>query len=147
MTDHHAALNNGAFFIANTKRMHSFVHTWKRVNSIKAYPFTDNGSMLVAILHFFFNDKTCDHHSTQLLRCVHNRLDARMGTPAKPHRNHNGLRLVYPTDGFNNHFDRLCLKTRKCDALDKYGWHIDDLYKPGMFAQHTKSTGQESCLS
>lgn len=156
MTDHHAALNNGAFFIRNDANMLLFVKHWMSLNSKCAYPFTDNGSMLAAILELFFEDKRCEcfpQGTDRFLGCVHGVLDVRLGGPPSEARHIRRitsalgtLNLVYPQRGFNNH---PCATNDGHTHVDcgrtpiiGWGWSAEDTYKPGtgMFAVHTKST-------
>ena len=52
LVDHAVSLNNGAFIMKRGPCMNAFVRNWHEWNSRRAFPFTDNGSMLAAILDF-----------------------------------------------------------------------------------------------
>lgn len=164
LTDHHAALNNGAFFMRNSNFMATkFMKAWREAAySRPFYPFTDNGSMIEAILQLFvpkYKSWSCPR--MEILRCAHSHFDEAYGPikpigPFKPigpttharSRGTNGLSLIHPMNGFNNHgclgatgevVDCHTINFDKTEAAG-YGWHIDDMYNPtlNMFALHTK---------
>ena len=167
ITDHHACINNGAFFIRNSHRMRRFVQMWKAMNARHVYPFTDQGSMMHAMLHFFLPQVS--HRCTptgsvrfgakkltvgrsvpvrDFLPCLHAVLDTGLGPASAEHGSRfspdGHLQLVYPTKGFNNHACEFDATHGDCKAhisVRTWGWHVDDLYKPGkgMFAMHTKN--------
>lgn len=151
MTDHHAALNAGAFLMSNrwSRRGH-FVQTWKAM-SRRAYPFTDNGAMLESIMQFFFPGYVpyaCD--KSHILKCFHERADDAMGKIKRGQgRFTRGFKTIYPRYGFNNHpcpsFS--CHPDWWSHIPGVWGWSKDDVYIPPhllsngsvpMFAVHHK---------
>lgn len=151
LVDHAVSLNNGAFIMKRGPCMNAFVRNWHEWNSRRAFPFTDNGSMLAAILDFFFGDRRCvgakfDGHGGYM-RCVHARLDAHLGPKNKATRRFGGLELLYPPDGFNSHacttktgpeLSRDFISCEETHQVKQYSWTATDMFVPGMFAMHTK---------
>lgn len=140
MTDHHAALNNGAFVI-DTKwsRLSDFLQSWKLANLL-GYPFTDNGSMLESIMQFFFpiyKRYTCPKRL--ILECFHSHADKAMGpidTKKKQNRFSLGFKTVYPLYGFNNHpcpSFHCNFKNWSRSIPGSWGWNPNDVYKPPRF--------------
>ena len=86
----------------------------------------------------------------KFLACIGNSLSHAFGHVRRTgSRGANGLTLVAPPQGFNNHgcIDHSARVLRDCrnwtewgTTWGKYGWSLDDVYYPnmGMFAIHAK---------
>ena len=163
MTDHTAANNNGAFFLRNSRFIReTFMPFWIEATRRHAYAFTDNGSMLEAILAAFvpgYVRYSCPYDG-RILSCFVKTLKAAFGPPSPSvfaRGNQTGLALIYMQEGFNNHGcgeserrgPQDCWSWRGwSDGAGKVGWSREDMYtpaevmaqhgKPPMFAWHSK---------
>lgn len=169
MTDHHAAINNGAFIVRVSDLMRErFFAAWESATAQRRqsdgqplYPFTDNGSMYEAILRVFaagYAPWSCRHDNdnalADFLGCVKGALRDAFGAVRETgwRGSANGLRLYAPADGFNAHG---CVGPEglfvSCESLPAWrikatdghrrGWNAADMYDPElrMFGLHTKS--------
>lgn len=167
MTDHHASLNNGAFFLrSGAWARTTFLPLWQKLAHSKDvdWPFTDNGSMLEVILRLFapktYTPLTCKptalpsgaagEVARRFLQCMHRELDRAFGAARTTGwRGSGGLRLVAPAEGFNNHGCTSKIKGETTPRIvscngstfeqGKWGWKTADMFEPNRsFALHTK---------
>jgi hypothetical protein len=170
LTDHHAALNNGAIFLNNNESgwvRETFMTLWvslafgARFQHIN-WPATDNGAMVEAVLQLFvpeYRPLRCMNTSEpgRFFPCAHTQLDHAFG-PAdhewsnRGGRGGGGLWLVAAPLGFNSHGCGPAgskAASAECAALNrtrvaKYGWAETDLFVPRMFGWHTKDLSTAS---
>lgn len=159
LTDHNAALNNGAFFLKRSEESSEFVKLWKTITTgvrdpyRNRWPFTDNGAMVEAIIQWaslvrdgFARSSRCasranniDASPQKFLLCEHDELDQVSGRKfdGRSDRSIEGKVMLYRAmPGFNNHY---CSR----EYTTKYGWHHDACYQRGeSFAIHSKGAGK-----
>lgn len=159
LTDHNAALNNGAFFMKNSEESLEFVKLWKAITTgvrdpfRRIWPFTDNGAMIEAIIQWaslmqygFTRSSRCasranniDAFPQKFLLCEHDELEQLSGRKfdGKSDRSIEGKVMLYRAiPGFNNHY---CTR----EYTTKYGWLPDTCYRRGeSFAIHSKGAGK-----
>jgi hypothetical protein len=137
MTDHHVALNNGGFLLSTAwPDWKSFVTIWRRANALH-YPYTDNGSMMEAIMQVFFpgyRSFSCKKKS--IYKCFHHNADAVMGSirQSVKYRQTNGFKLLRPDLGFNSHPCKNFTCSNFQDTMNSEwgdlhpGWSEQDMY-------------------
>ena len=147
-------LNNGAFLLrCGAWARRRFLPLWRNLSRSPHvnWPFTDNGSMLEALLQLVapgYAPLSCSRgNQAAFLTCVNRALDRAFGpVRARGWRGGRGVRLVAPAEGFNNHG---CVErgaVANCSLVSgrgfearQWGWLPEDMFVPGAsFALHTK---------
>lgn len=110
LTDHHQIPNNGAVFVRRTAHMlEELLPLWVRLMSTATWSFNDNGALMEVIArgytHRYRDMAPCPTRPTaRFVPCYAAIFTAEFGPVQRSgSRGQAGLKLVVPTDGFNNH--------------------------------------------
>lgn len=150
LNDHNTALNNGAFFVRDSPGSHELLERWRGLSEARlppfrsAWPFTDQGAMLEALLQLADPEAVPSQCSSGPLlpdaafsSCVSSAVEALSG------QEFDGLTarsldtprlLLWPpaTAGFNNH---VCRR-----PVPEWGWDARACYdERSSFMVHTKA--------